>query len=263
MHDVSAKKSMQKNLIAIGVGIITSVVGGYTYAYLLSINFPFIYALGGLLLLVAASTFAYLNRGKAYLIFRSGIKGYYHKGQADYIARAAKAVRKSKEVIVVGARGSDLTGESSPIGKALKASSENQKVEIFLLDPLCEHSRLRSDHLDVERRKYIAESEGVDGFFGVLKLHKGRPITKYSYNEKPLFRMIITDSSIFLSFYHSGVRGKDLPCWHISRTSNVLDPKIESYVAHLREISDVRNYGTEGTPVQNAGAITVTELDES
>ena len=233
---------MNKNIIAIIIGIATSVMGGYLYTYLLSIDFPLAYALGAVLLVAAAVTLAYVNRGKVYLLFRSSIKGYYPDGQRDYIDRAVKEILRSKMVTIVGARGTDLTGEGTSIGSALRDAKQIQEVEIFLLKPQGEHSRLRSDHLEVERQKYTAESESVDAFFGVLKLHEGRPVRKFSYDAKPRFRMVITDFSIFVCFYQPGTRGRDLPCWHVSKKPSVLQSEISSYIEYLKGISTERNY---------------------
>ena len=136
----------------------------------------------------------------------------------------------------------DLLGENSPVAAALTNSKSLSKIEVFLLDPSGDFSRLRSDHLEVERRKYKAECESVDNFLGVLKLQRDRPVVKYSYNQKPLFRIILTDHSIWLSTYQPGVRGKDLPCWHISRTRGTLAQQILSYCDDLRKQARMTSY---------------------
>ncbi len=234
---------MRNNLIAVLIGLITSVAGGYLYTYLIEIKFPFVYAVGAICIASALVSVAYIFRGKIFLLTRSGVAGYYPGGQSEYIWRAASEVKKSHHVTVVGARGMDLTGENSPIGAAIRESKLLETIEMYLLAPEGEHSRLRSDHLDVERRKYAAECESVDSFIGVLKLHEGRPIQKYTYSAKPLLRMIITDFSIFLSFYQPGIRGKELPCWHISKESKALHQQVLNYCEYLKSHARLQEYG--------------------
>lgn len=233
---------MQNNLIAIAIGLLTSVIGGYVYTYLLEVKFPFVYALGLLAIATAIALALYLLRGKVFLLIFSGVKGYYPRGQPQYIRRAASEVRNAKEVLLVGARGMDLVGESSPIGSALSDSKTLSKIEVFLLDPSGDFSRLRSDHLEVERRKYKAECDSVDNFLGVLKLQRDRPVLKYSYNQKPLFRIILTEKSIWFSAYQPGVRGRDLPCWNISRSRGILAQLILSHCEDLRKKATVTTY---------------------
>lgn len=233
---------MQNNLIAVAIGLLTSVVGAYAYTYLLEIKFPFVYAIGMLAVAAAVGLALYLLRGKAYLLFQSGVKGYYPLGQSQYIRRAAADVKRAKEVLLIGARGMDLVGENSHVGTALSDSKSLNKIEVFLLDPSGDFSRLRSEHLEVERRKYKAECESVDNFLGVLKLQRDRPVTKYSYNRKPLFRIIVTDQSIWLAPYQPGVRGKDLPCWHISRTRGTLAAHVLSYCDDLKKHATMTSY---------------------
>jgi hypothetical protein len=235
---------MGNNLIAILIGLITSIAGGYLYTYLIKINFPFVYAVGGICIISALTLILYIYRGKIFLITRSGIIGYYPGGQPQFIRRAVSEVKKSREITIVGARGMNLTGESSPIGNAIKESKTISKIMIYLLDIGSEHSRLRSDHLAIERKKYEAECISVDSFIGVLKLHTGLPITKYSYKARPLLRLIITDFSIFLSFYQTGIRGNELPCWHISKKSKVLCQQVQSYYQYLAENATVQEYKT-------------------
>lgn len=233
---------MRNNLIAVLIGLATSVAGGYLYTYLIEIKFPFVYAVGITCIASACLSVLYILRGKIYLLLRSGVSGYYPGGQSDYIRRAASEVKNSRQVTVIGARGMDLTGENSPIGDAIRKSKSLESIEIYLLDPEGEHSRLRSDHLDVERKKYAAECESVDSFIGVLKLHDGRPVRKYTYSAKPLLRLIMTDFSIFLSFYQPGIRGKELPCWHISRKSKVLYQQVLNYCEYLKSHSSLQEY---------------------
>lgn len=239
---------MRNNLIAVLIGLATSVAGGYLYTYLIKIKFPFVYAVGAAFVTLGCVTILYLFRGKIYLVLRSGVSGYYPGGQSDYIGRAASEVKNSHCVTIIGARGMDLTGENSPIGDALRNSKSLESVEIFLLEPQGENSRLRSDHLDVERKKYAAECESVDKFIGVLKLHESRPVKKYTYSAKPLLRAIITDSSIFLSFYQPGIRGKELPCWHISKKSKVLCQLVLDYCEHLKSHATLQEYEEHPQP---------------
>lgn len=145
---------MGTNLIAVLIGLITSVAGGYLYTYLIEIKFPFVYAVGVICVVSALGSVLYIYRGKIFLLANSGILGSYPEGQSQYVRRAASEVKNSQKVTVVGARGMDLTGENSPIGNAIKESKVLNQVEIYLLAPEAEHSRLRSDHLDVERKKY-------------------------------------------------------------------------------------------------------------
>lgn len=233
---------MRNNLIAVLIGLATSVAGGYLYAYLIEIKFPFVYGIGITVITLGCSTLLYLYRGKLNLLLRSGVSGYYPGGQSDYIERAASEVRNAHKVIIIGARGMDLTGENSPIGDALRNAKSLESVEIYLLESQGAYSRLRSDHLEVERKKYAAECESVDSFIGVLKLHEGRPVQKYSYSVKPLLRVIMTDSSIFLSFYQAGIRGKELPCWHISKKSKFLRQLLLNYCEYLKSHATLQEY---------------------
>lgn len=233
---------VQNNLIALAIGLVTSVVGAYSYTYLIKIEFPFVYAIGAVALVAALGLAAYLVRGKSFLLFQSGVNGYYPLGQSQYIQGVVSEVRQSKELLLVGARGMDLVGDNSPIGVAIADSKKLNKIEVLLLDPAGDFSRLRSDHLEVERRKYKAECESVDNFLGVLKLQADRPVVKYSYNQKPLFRIIVTDQSIWLATYQPGVRGRDLPCWHISRTHGPLAFHILSYCEYLKGNSKMTSY---------------------
>lgn len=239
---------MRTNLIAVLIGLATSVAGGYLYTYLIAIKFPFVYAVGVTCVAAACLVVLYLLRGKIYLVLGSGISGYYPGGQSDYIGRAASEARQSHHVTIIGARGMDLTGENSPIGDALRNAKSLESVEIFLLEPEGEHSRLRSDHLEVERKKYAAECESVDSFIGVLKLHEGRPVKKYTYSAKPFLRVIMTDSSIFLSFYQTGIRGKELPCWHISKKSKVLYQQVLNYCEYLKSHAILQEYKERQQP---------------
>lgn len=225
---------MRNSFFAILVGLITSVTGGYLYSYLISINFPFIYVLGTIAAIASIAALIYIVRARLLLLFASGIVGYFPKGQTQYIDRLVKSISTSRNVIIAGARGMDLAGENSPAGKALMKAKKKEKVEIFLLEPGGEHSRLRSEHLEVEKKKYEAECVSVDSFFKILQVQHHIPITKYSYTAKPLFRLIITDEFAFVSIYQSGIRGRDLPCWQILNTSQVLYPKVLSYCEFLR-----------------------------
>ncbi len=236
---------MKNIIIAIVIGLFTSVVGGYTYAHLIKINFPFIYLLGGTISLVTLLVISYFLRGKFYLLYSSSIIGYFPKGQSQYLSKATFALSHSKEVIVVGARGMDLIGEYSPFSKALRKSKILSKIDIILLEPGGRHSRLRSEHLEVERKKYEAECVGVENFIGVLKVHEGMSVNKYSYTTKPLLRMLITDKFAFVSLYKPGTRGKDLPCWQISRNSTTLFPLLEKYTDNLKRDSKVVEYSTK------------------
>lgn len=94
-------------------------------------------------------------------------------------------------------------------------------------------------------RNTRGECESVDSFIGVLKLHEGRPITKYTYRAKPLLRLIVTDFSIFLSFYQSGIRGKELSCWHISKKSKVLCQQVLSYCVYLKSQATLQEYTSD------------------
>ena len=241
---------MNKNIIALTLGLITSVVGGYLYSYLIKVSFPFVYVVGTVLVIMGLGFVLYVLRGRLFLLFTSGIVGYYPKGQIAFIKKAVSEILKSREVIIIGARGMDLTGENSPVGNALKESTSLNNVEIFLLEPGGKNSRLRSEHLEVEKRKYEAECVSVDNFIGLLKIRDSKPIKKYSYTVKPLFRLIITDYSAFLSFYKSGIRGRDLPCWHISRKSTSLFPQIIRYLDYMKNNSEVKAYNGERKEVK-------------
>ncbi len=180
-----------------------------------------------------------------YLLFKSGIVGYYPRGQIEFIDKAVSEISKSRDVIIIGARGMDLTGENSPVGNALGNSNSLNNIEIFLLEPGGKHSRLRSEHLEVEKKKYKAECVSVDNFLGLLQLQYDKPIKKYSYTVKPLFRLTVTDFSAFISFYKSGIRGRTLPCWHISRKSQTLFPQILKFCDHLKLNSKVKTYSNK------------------
>ena len=233
---------MKNILIALVVGVITSVIGGYTYAHLIKIGFPFVYILGALVASIGLLIIGYYYRGKIYLVLSSSIVGYYPKGQSQYLSKATHAIEHSKEVTIVGARGMDLIGEYSPFSQAVRSSKTISSVDVILLEPGGKHSRLRSEHLEVERKKYESECAAVENFIGVLKIHEGMNVNKYSYTTRPLLRMIITDKYAFVSFYKPGTRGKELPCWQISRRSTTIFPLLVKYTDNLKNISRLVEY---------------------
>lgn len=233
---------MRNNVIAIAIGLITSIIGGYVYSWLIEIKFPFVYALSVALITISILILLFVIRGKLFLLFVSGISGYFPYGQKQYIRSTVDDIVNSENITIIGARGKDLVGEGSPVGNALSNSNSIKKATIYLLAPESEYSRLRSEHLEVERLKYVAECHSVDNYIGVLALHNSCPITKYSYNSKPLFRIIITDRRIYLSVYQTGIRGRDLPCWVISTKSKVIPALLDMYCSFLKSVSVEQQY---------------------
>lgn len=115
---------MKSTILAIVIGLATSVVGGYAYTELIKIDFPSIYLIGSLVSIFSLLVIGYILRGKLYLLFLSSIVGYFPNGQSQYVNKAVKALSHSKEVVVVGARGMDLIGAGSPFSEALKQSPQ-------------------------------------------------------------------------------------------------------------------------------------------
>lgn len=231
-------------LVPMAVGVGASVAGSYVYSYLATAHVSAGLTIGSGVVLGAVAVALYVLRGKWFLIGASGIKGYYPKGQGQCLARIVDEIEKSKSLVIVGARGMDLVGERSPFAEAILRSRNLDKIEVLLLTPGGKNARLRSEYLEVERQKYVAECESVDRYLGVLSVHEGRPILKYSYSEKPQFRIIATDRSIFVSLYRSGQRGRDLPVWNLSRGS-LLANSLDRFIDTLRLGAELRTYSAD------------------
>jgi hypothetical protein len=79
---------MKSTILAIVIGLATSVVGGYAYTELIKIDFPSIYLIGSLVSIFSLLVIGYILRGKLYLLFLSSIVGYFPKGQSQYVNKA-------------------------------------------------------------------------------------------------------------------------------------------------------------------------------
>ena len=227
--------------IGLLTGLITSVAGGFLYAYLISANTPGVYLIGVVLLVLALGVLAYRFRGKWYLLTKSGIVGYFPKGQPQCQRQIVSELEGSKRAIFIGARGMDLVGESSPFSAALGKSKDAELIEVFLLAPGGKNARLRGQALEVEKKKYQAEGEAVDNFLGSLAFRNNLPIHKYSYTDKPQVRLIQTGRSIWIAFYRSGLRGRELPIVNLSLKSPFAR-EVEKFIDALRATSQLRSY---------------------
>jgi hypothetical protein len=232
----------RKVLVSILAGLVASVIGGYIYAYLITLAQPTIYVVGGVVALIAGLVaLSYLLRSKWYLLTASGLLGFYPKGQAQCQKMISAEIARSSKVVLIGARGMDLIGEQSPFSKAIETAKHLESIEVFLLSPGGKNARLRSQHLDVERNKYAAECEAVDNYLGYLSIQSHLPIAKFSYSERPLLRLIETDKSVWVAIYRSGTRGRELPIFRLSR-SGALYKEIERYTDALRVNAELRQY---------------------
>lgn len=240
----AAVKSARSMLVlSILAGLATSVAGSFAYAYLASLKTPGLYTAGTLLLVATVAIFAYVFRGRWFVLTRSGIRGYYPDGQRQCERSIASELRRTRAATFVGARGMDLIGEGSLFPACLAGSKTLEKVEVFLLTPGSKNSRLRSEHLEVERNKYVAEGQAVDNFVGFMRLSQGIPVAKYSYTERPQVRLIITDFSAWVGFYRPALRGRELPIYRIAG-NGVLAKEVNKYVETLRASAELRSYGT-------------------
>jgi hypothetical protein len=247
---------------AVLVGIVTSLAGSFLYAEITSTPIPWSVALISTLALSAAILLGIKLAPRVRLMIRSGITGFYPDGQEQYLHDLQRDLKKSKSLTVIGARGLDLVGESSPIGNFLK-TAQDCEVNVFLLDPDSHHARLRIGHLDVERQKYHSESASVDHYLAVLKLQQGISIRAYSYDEEPRWRAIILDSAAYVAFYRDGVQGRKLPCYRIADHSTHLYLLVKKEVTALRSRATPRTYAATVPAVQNSGQVHAHQQDVS
>lgn len=224
-----------KQTVPIVLGVGTSVAGSFAYTWLTSNQLPlwWVAAAATVSLLVI---WAYiLLRRPISIVSHSGIVQYYPTGQAGYQNDLIQDAARSRKIVVCGARGRDLIGEESPLAKVLQERKPTFNMEVFLIDPDSQHIRLRMNSLNAEKSKYKSERNAVDSFLEVLNDRNGLNIIRYSYSSLPLFRAIIFDDIAYICIYEDGIRGRDLPCYKITKRCGPLWNRLEKYIDQLRD----------------------------
>jgi hypothetical protein len=213
------------------VGVVASLIAAFAVELETSKRIPLGTALA--FMVAAAAVYALVLVGSARFraAFGSSIRGYYPRGQSSYARRLIRDLGKSRSIVVVGARGRDLIGESSEIGQQL--DKWNGTMHVYLLSPSSDHARLRTGHLEVERDKYTAEAASVQAFLNVVSLHNHLSVTLTTYDADPVIRAIILDRVAYLAPYIPHVQGRRLPTYRVTRKDPTVETVIEGILAYL------------------------------
>jgi hypothetical protein len=222
-----------KEIVVSGViGAGSSLAASYAYTALVQESVPaYTVAVGALLIAIAALALSRLS-AIANLAWRSDISGYYPGGQHQFEKRLLRDLRRSENVIVVGARGLDLIGPQSALSRALADWSGN--ITVYLIDPRSHHVRLRSGALDIERQQYVSELNSVVAALRLLSLQAHSAFRIYTYDRSPQIRAIILDRFAYVSFYSPNVQGKKLSTYRVKLARFTSRHALEAYVDYLQ-----------------------------
>lgn len=242
---------MSEIAVSVGAGTISSLLAAYLFRRAETIEIPWWWIVGFAVLVSVLILTLISQRYRFYVITSSGITGYYPKGQKSYISDVIRDITAANKIQIIGARGLDLVGDQSPIGKALRSLGGNKIIEVFLLGAESEHGRLRSNYLEIERRKYVAES--ISAQHAVLLLNTmGHDAHLYTYDASPKIRAIIADDVAYVSSYKSGTRGRRLPAYRISSRRGAAFEVVAAYIEYLRSISACQQEESESSSLGEA-----------
>ncbi len=243
---------MRKILIVILIGIISSSLAAIL---LMAINPDRIVALIIIICIgfgvVIGSIFWLISERSSYIraVFKSGIIGFYPKGQKQYINELLKDLKKSKSLIIIAFRGLDLIGQQSDIGRTIvelqKVREEDKwkgKIEVYLSNPESEHIKMRVNGLKVEEDLYLGQLNNVIAFLGVLSQRYKINVSTCLYDEKPLCRAVILDRYAYVCLYDSVKQGKVTKSYKIRTTGSCLSSVIDLYLNYIKKISNPWDY---------------------
>jgi hypothetical protein len=223
---------VRATIASLVVGIVASLIAAFAVELETSKRIP----LGTALAFMGAAAVVYglvlLGSARFRAAFGSAITGYYPRGESSYTRRLIRDLGKSRSMVVVGARGRDLIGESSAIGQQL--DKWNGTMHVYLLSPSSDHARLRTGHLAVERDKYTAEAASVQAFLNVVSLHNHLSVTLTTYDADPIIRAIILERVAYLAPYIPHVQGRTLPTYRVTRKDPTVESVIEGILGYLR-----------------------------
>jgi hypothetical protein len=219
-------------LIASGViGVGASTVASYVYAGLADRDVPLIVLLGATIVAAVVAFGVARVSPQANLLLRSALLGYHPRGQNDYIKQVIRDLNKSRSIVVVGARGFDLIGPRSPLGKALRVWTG--EIKAYVLHPDSTHVRLRSGALDVEREHYKAELRSVIASLQLISLQAHSSVSIFLYDAQPRFRIIALDKVAYVAPYSANTQGIATPTYRVRLNHGQVRQLLDSYIASL------------------------------
>lgn len=141
--------------------------------------------------------------------------------------RAASAIlaeaRKSETIRILSIRGFRLTSEDRPLSVLLHPENAYRQLEIMIADPRSAAVSQRDAGFATRAVTYGKGSYHEDVNRSLIALAHARRrnsrISIRTHFQCESFRLIILDSSLFLSFYPLGVSASESPVYRVARDS--------------------------------------------
>lgn len=140
-------------------------------------------------------------------------------------------IKRSKDIQILGATGYNTFAKKDSSGnaflrEALEASTG--EIKIMLLHPCSLQAKVRANSLGVTLRSYQDEILESIEFLHELK-NKGKPVALKLYTQKPIWKMIVLDDTLWLQYYNPNKHVEHMPVYGLSRNSqehnyNLFDP---------------------------------------
>ena len=138
----------------------------------------------------------------------------YHKNQTRAIPYIQRAAKRTIRLDIMLIRGHDwLVGENPIINRLLEDtdSAARQAARILLLQPqsayMAEYVAARG-LTEAQKDEYYAKCEAVRG--RLEELREQRRVVFAHYNFRPIWKLVITDSVLFVADYELTKRGREL-----------------------------------------------------
>lgn len=226
------KKLAYAIILAIGVGI-------YEFIDIFDLNKLDIFhqAIFGFLILISLIFFLFLGSVSKYalttkrekehfrhLIEAYGIKGFFpysdkNKRQQDW-SNLVKYLETSspQNLNILALNGWDTFGcETAPLHNFLK--NYQGELRILLIDPDCEESELRRSGLNLPNEKFKQDYQKTKRFCEDLKANNV-DIELKLYQQKPIWKMITTESYMWLQHYDKFTHVDENPVYELYKDKN-------------------------------------------